>query len=77
MDNANKPPPKDPLDALIRRLESVEEQFVSHREAERLERAIDPRVAEAPLACAVCGQPIGDDRLEADPTTTTCERCAK
>lgn len=40
------------------------------------ERSLAQEAAGAYGRCSGCGQPIGDERLEALPDTTTCRDCA-
>jgi len=40
------------------------------------ERSLAQQVAGDYGRCSECGQPIGDERLEALPDTTTCRDCA-
>jgi DnaK suppressor protein len=52
--------------------------LVSQARAElaSLDRALE-QVREGTYgSCAVCGQPIGEERLDALPTTERCRRCA-
>lgn len=49
---------------------------VAETERADLDRASD-RIADGSYGtCAVCGDPIGAERLEALPATATCIRCA-
>jgi RNA polymerase-binding transcription factor DksA len=54
------------IEAAVASLAAIE------RELDRVQASLDQLDAGTYGSCEVCGETIGDDRLEADPTATRC-----
>ncbi len=69
--------PADFADVTMQRGVDFAIRGVAEREVEQVEEAVRRREEGTYGICAECGQPIGEERLQARPQATLCIECAR